>query len=490
MRFRARALLCAAALALSGCRPPSAPRDTVTLLLSSDILSTDPNAEVEAVTDSVLFNVYEPLVGFDKDLQVRTLLAESWEHPSPERWRFQLRHGVKFHDGTALDAAAVKAVFARLMKEPDLDASSFVRQVEEVVVVAPDIVEIVTREPRAILANLPFLYITKPAAGGGLVGTGPYRFHEWKAGDHVGLDRFDGYWGKAGEFAHARFEPVTDADARLRRLAAGTADLVYGVKPEALPRPLPGVRFVHRPGLTVYYLTFNFRAHAGNPYPDRRVREAMNLALDRAELVREGLKGAGTVATQPVASLVFGYDPALPAPPRDLARARALLAEAGFPQGFSGQLHISGSRIDVARLVARQMAQIGIQLQPVATEDVYGAAEAGKSDLFFTGWDCSTGEASEFYEFILHTRDNRFGQGNYGLFSNPDIDAIAEGNAAVLDQRRRQSMLQRAAAIAMQELPVLPLFVQDDIYGVREGLQFEARADSEVRVADLAAAPR
>jgi peptide/nickel transport system substrate-binding protein len=116
---------------------------------------------------------------------------------------------------------------------------------------------------------------------------------------------------------------------------------------------------------------------------------------------------------------------------------------------------------------------------------VYRLAVAGKSDVFLIGWDCSTGEASEFYEFCLHTPGGQYGKGNYGGYSNPEVDAIAETNAAMLDQRTRRRLLQKAAVIVMEDLPVLPLWVRDDVYGVRSELTFPLRADAAVRVADV-----
>jgi peptide/nickel transport system substrate-binding protein len=110
---------------------------------------------------------------------------------------------------------------------------------------------------------------------------------------------------------------------------------------------------------------------------------------------------------------------------------------------------------------------------------------AGKSNLFLIGWDCSTGEASEFYEFCLHTPAGHYGKGNYGGYSNPTIDEIAETNGAILDQRARRRLLQKAAVIAMEDLPVLPLWVRDDVYGVRADLTFRPRADAAVRLADV-----
>ncbi len=489
MRAR-QALLVVLASALLACSSRDSGKDSLTILLSSDILSLDPNADVETVTDSVLFNVYEPLVGFSENLEIRTILAESWEHPKPEQWRFHLRPKVRFHDGTPLTAPLARDALLTLRQGSNLESSDFLSQVQEITAVDDLTLDIVTQTPRALLASLPFLYISKPNAQGAfppLVGTGPYRIREWKPGDHVALEAWPGYRDGPPDFRQVAFVPTPDAQARVTKLLEGSADIVYGVPPELASRSTPKVHMVRHASLTVFFLGFNMRPAATNPYRDLRVRQAFDLALDRKWIIDRHLMGRGTIPTQPIAPLVFGYNPSLPAPRYDPARARELLAEAGFAGGLKSRLEVLDTRQSAARLVRDALKQVGVEveLNPLPKEAFYPFLRAAKSDLYFLGWNCSSGESSEFYEFLLHTPTPKYGRGNYGAYSNPAVDRIAEGNSAVLDQRARRRMLEDAAALVMKDLPVLPLYVEDDLYGVREGIEFEPRADSEIRLVDV-----
>ena len=480
-------VLAALACACSSAKPR---RDAITVLLPADILSLDPNREIEQVTDSVLANVFEPLVGFDQELEARTMLAESWEHPSPERWRLHIRRGVVFHDGVPLTPEHVRDALLHIKDAPAEEAAQFLSEVREIAVAPDNSVDIVTAQPRAILANLPGLYITKRNSASDfppLVGTGPYRLTSWKPGEAVVLERWPRYGGPAPVFRSVSFVPVPNGAERLARLADGRGDVVYAVPPEEGGREPKGARFLSRPGLTVYYVGFNLKDTPSNPFRDLRVRQAFHFGVDREELVEKGLLGKGAVATQPVAPAVFGYDPDVPRPLYDPVRARKLLAEAGYPGGLRARLDVGAGRLPAARVLQEQLRAIGVNLElnPSEGDGVYQLAMAGKSDLFLIGWDCSTGEASEFYEFCLHRPQGQYGKGNYGGYSNREIDTIAETNAAILDQRARRRLLQKAAVIAMEDLPVLPLWVRDDVYGVRADLTFRLRADAAVRLADV-----
>jgi peptide/nickel transport system substrate-binding protein len=469
-----------------------APVEPLRVLLPSDILSLDPNRDIETVTDAVLFNVFESLVGFDDNLEVRPVLAESWEHPRPEQWRFRLRPGVRFHDGTPLTAGAVRDALLELRQSPDRQASDFLGWVKAITVVDELTLDIETHEPRALLGSLPFLYVAKRNAAGTfppMVGTGPYTVREWTPGQRVVLAASPLWRGQAPAFPDVVLTPVPHAQDRVARLERGEADIVYAVPPE-LAQESAQARFVKRPGLTVYYLGFDVRARPDNPFRDQRVREAVSLAIDRNAMVETVLHGHGAVPSQPVAAPVFGFDPALAIVTRDDQRARSLLAQAGYPQGFHAVLDVQAERMPDARFLQHDLAGIGIQLEPKALkkEDFFARLRTGQSEMFFLGWNCSTGEASEFYEFAMHSPGGSYGGGNFGGYSNPDVDRIAERNAAELDPRLRKEMLQRAARIVMQDLPVVPLLVADDIYGHLPRVRFRPRADGEIRLADVTAA--
>jgi peptide/nickel transport system substrate-binding protein len=436
----------------------------------------------------VLSNVYEPLVDLDANLRPQPVLARSWEHPQPERWRFRLRPNVRFHDGSPLTAESVRAAIQALRAgSAPAEAAQFLNQVSEVAVVDPLTLDLVTREPRALLASLSFFHVTKPNAAGRfppLAGTGPFRLKDRQDGRLVSVERWDDYWGARPQVAFAAFLPVASAPERLARVERGEADVAAGMPPD-LARGHDAARadVVRGPGLTVMYLGFGLRA--GSPFVDPRVRRAFHLAIDREELLRRALDGTGTVATQPVAPRVFGFNPRLPAPVHDPAEARRLLAAAGHAHGLRVRLDHPDDRYAAARVLQEQLARVGVTLDLSGMQRGELWDRAADSALFFAGWDCATGEASEFFEFCLHSPGGGYGGANYGGFAHRRLDEIVETNTAALDPRVRQGLLQEAASIAMEELPVLPLYVADDIYAVRRGLRLPPRADNALRLADV-----
>jgi peptide/nickel transport system substrate-binding protein len=485
-RFRAWAL---PALLLAACQAGGRARERVVIQLSADIRGLDPNESVEQATDAVLINVFEPLVGLDENLRAEPLLAESWEQASGERWRFRLRKGVVFHDGTPLTAVLVRDALLAVKGNPQLEASQFLSSVREIVVYDDSTLDIVTVEPRAILSSLPFVYVAKPNAPGAfppLLGTGPYRIDSWQPGVRVVLARWERYRGALPAVREAVFHPPPEGGDSLAALEDGTADIPYDIAAERAARPAPGVRIVRRPGLTVFYLAFDLAPRPDNPFRDLRVRQALHLALDRQDLVQRVQVGMAAVASQPVAPPVFGFNTRISEPRTDLATATQLLAEAGYRDGFRTRLVISSARLDLAQLVAKQWRRVGVELEieGVPAADVDRVAARGVP-IYLLGWDCSTGEASEAYEFLLHTPDERYGRGNYGGYSNRALDSIAEVNSAILDPQKRRRMLEEAASLVMHDLPILPLFVTEEIYGVRDGIRFRPRVDNLVRLAGV-----
>jgi peptide/nickel transport system substrate-binding protein len=460
----------------------------VTILLTGDIRSLAPNENFEAVSDSVLINVFEPLVGLDKDLKLQPILAESWENPRPEEWRFHLRKNIFFQDGTRLTSREVRDSILLIKSRPDWEISSFLTPVADVQAVDESTVAIITKKPYAILYKLPFVYITKPNSVGAFppfLGTGPYRVLEWTRGKSITLHRWDRYWGQQPWIEQARFVPVASPEERFTQLALGKADIIYAVPPARANHTYPGIRILRRPGITVYYLGFNMRPDPSNPFTDLRVRQAFHLAINRTEIIKSALHDNGAVPTQPVAPAVFGFDPATPEPGYDINAAKKLMVEAGYANGFTTRLDFSSNRKQVAELIRNDLAKIKVTADLNGHPSIYEFMDTARSELFLAGWDCSSGDASEFYEFCLHTPGGSLGKGNYGFYSNPRIDEIDETHAQSTDERQRRKILQEAAGIAMKDLPVLPVYMEDDIYATRDDLQFEPRADSEIKLIEV-----
>lgn len=437
----------------------------------------------------MLFNVFEPLVGLDKDLRLQPVLAESWENPKPEEWRFHLKKGITFHDGTPLTAEYVRKSILEVRDTSQWEISDFLSAVKDVKTIDDLTLDIITETPYAILNKLPFVYITKQNRQQGfpqLVGTGPYRLVSWAKGKSIVVQKWEHYWGDAPAVPEVHFLPVPDAGDRFQSLVTSRSDVIYAVPPGVITQKQPrGIHFIRRPGITVYYLGFNMKNDPDNPFSDLRVRQAFSLAIDRQGLVRSALHGYGAVPTQPVAPLVFGFDPSLPEPEHNPEKAKQLLSETKFRDGFSIRLDFGSGRRPAAEWIQKDLAAINVTVKLNPLPMVYDFLDSEKSDFYLAGWDCSSGDASEFYEFCLHTPAKDFGDGNYGSFTNARIDEIAETNSVTTDERLRREILQEAARISMEELPILPVYIEDDIYAARDGINFDPRADSEIQISDV-----
>lgn len=471
------------------CQQPKATQDdSLTVLLWGAPLTQNPNQDYDSVTDSVLFNAFEPLIFLDKDLHLQPGLAVSWENPQPDVWRFHLRKDVRFHDGTPLTAEIVRQAFTHI-KNAGYETSSFLRPVKEFVPVDNLTIDLVTETPYVLPIKLPFLYVflKKEKSPFPFVGTGPYRVTSWEPEKHVMLEFYKSYWGGIPEFKSVEFISVPDSRKRWQMLTAGQADIIYSIASYMAKGPVENVQIFRRTGLAVYYLGFHLRKDSNNPFQDVRVRKAIALAINKPELVLKVLQGYGSVPTQPVSPIVFGYNPAIAAPQYDIRSAQQLMDEANYPTGFDSRFDFSESRVREALFVKNQLEQIGIRLElnAMPRSSVYELAEQGKSDFFLVGFDCSSGDAGEFYEFNLHTPDGTFGMGNYGGYSNPELDKICENHNQVLSDRERKKMLHRAAEIAMHDLPVIPVFMEDDLYALKDTLIFEPRAEGQIRIFDV-----
>src|SRR3990172_7122081 len=281
--LRKRCLACLFILyCFLSCSTRETPNTSLTILLPEDILTVDPNREFETITDSVLFNVYEPLVGLDENLNLQPVLAESWENPTPEEWRFHLRKKIRFHDGTYLNESIVREALETVKKSAELETSTFLTSADRIEVLDQNTVSIITRKPYEILFKLPFIYIVRTSRNGdflSLVGTGPYRLRQWEKGKYVTLAYWEQYRGARPDFRNIRFVPVVDVAERYERLKKHQADIMYGVPAEWARQRIDGVSILQRPGLTVYYLGFNLAKEVDNPFRDLRVRQAIHLAL-------------------------------------------------------------------------------------------------------------------------------------------------------------------------------------------------------------------
>jgi peptide/nickel transport system substrate-binding protein len=366
------------ALVASAQAPPVKPQWVIAL--NEEAESVDPASSVLFASDVYHVHMFDTLVGLEGDeLKPTPGLAERWENVNPTTWRFHLRRGVKFHNGQALDANDVKYSVETYL-DPKSRRATFVKGIVRAEVRDPFTVDIVTAEPLAsALFNVVRMYIlpreTREKMGAQAfaekpVGTGPYRFVEWKRDQQLVLEANPTYWRGAPAPRRLVFRIVKDASTRAAELRSGGVDIIAAPPVPQLDMldsgdthvvPVKGGRLIIYP------------MHVKQPPFDKgKVREAMNLAVNREAIVKSVLGGRGTVLAGPFTPAWLGYDPAVKPFPYDPPRARQLLAEAGYPQGFETTWSISSGVFlkdaEIAEAVAGQLRQVGVRVKLVPTE--------------------------------------------------------------------------------------------------------------------------
>jgi peptide/nickel transport system substrate-binding protein len=480
------ALVCIAlalAAGLACAPPPAGPPPPLRIGLHSGPVTLDPHLHDEAVTRSILGHLYETLVGFDADMGLVPVLALRWENPNDLTWRFHLRPGVRFHDGRDLTAADVVASLERARRIPGSRSSGYLVAVREVRELDPATIEIVTLRPYPILLNkLAFVAVVPadaPVPITAPIGTAPYRLVHAEPGQGLLLAGFPLHWAGTPAIDRVELRFLASSAARVDALLAGELDVVHEIAASDVPRLAGPVRLEARQGLLVLYL--HGRADRP-PFADVRVRRAVSLALDREQLVAEMLHGQGTPAGQMLTRQVFGFDPGLPPIARDLAAARQLLADAGYPQGLDLELEMRAGRD--AGAVVRQLAEAGIRARVIERPwtEMYPRLASGEVTFYLGGWACSSGDASDLFDSMLHRPDpaGGYGDSNFSGFHDPVLDGLIEASGATLDMASRQRVLRQALRLTAEQLPVIPLAVPHALYGVRREVAWSPRLDSRV----------
>lgn len=446
-------------------------------------------------------------------------LAESWRPLDERRWEFVLRRGVRFHDGSELTAADVKFSIERVTSIP-ANPSPYtpnLRGIAQVEILDDHRLRFTTAGPvPALYGTLGAIYIVSHRAAAGAmpadfrsgraaIGTGPYRFGEYLPAQRLELTRWDGYWGPKPAFERVQFRFIPNGGARLAALLANEVDVADFLPPELLNslRGNPQVQVLSRPSDRVIYLVPDvardvspfIRGRDGqpltrNPLKDARVRRALSLAINREGLARQTMDGLADPVGQIVPRGYGGYNAELLPDPFDPDRARRLLAEAGYPNGFQLTLHGPNDRyVNDARVlqaVGAMFTRIGVEtrVEAMPRSLYFGRANPPRMEfsLSLIGWG-SAGEGESGYGLatLLHSRQPERGLGgiNNGGYANPAFDAALQTALARFDTAERHAALQRAMRIAMDDVAVIPLYVQHSAIAVRRGITYLVRDDEK-----------
>lgn len=492
--------LALAALALVGCRspapaPPSDP--TLTLAVRADITGLYPNPPVvnEAYTLHTNANVLEGLVRFDSQLRLIPALAERWENPDQRTYVFHLRRGLRFSDGRPLVARDVAASLtaAKTRRWPVHD---YLHAIESVTAPDDERVVIRTRFPyQILLTKLQWAFVLPAEAVAQrvvpVVGSGPYTVATWTPGRELRLSRNPYYRGPLPAFGKARLVVVPDEKERLAMLLRGEADIATDVAldaVEALQRR-SDVRVVRRGSLRVLYL--NLRPDT-KPFGDPRVREAIDLALDRKQLIDRALAGFTEAATQIVHPSVVGYNPALRVTQVDRARARELLAEAGIAPGTEIRLDGPNNRYvndgKILAEVARQLAEVGLNVRVNALDKVefFRLISSGASGFHLLGWSCESGEAGDVLDAAFHSPTAGFAESDNSLgLADAELDRLIDQSNASVAVGERTALLQKAIARVASLHVALPLVLQAEAVAMKTSIRWDPPRNSALLLAEI-----
>jgi peptide/nickel transport system substrate-binding protein len=491
-------------------------------------LAMDPHAQWLDTNTSYYNHVYGSLVRIDETSAIVPDLAESWRIASDTEWHFTLRAGVKFHDGSAFDAADVVASFKRARTLPTATSpyTGAIATVKDVTAPDPHTIVITTTRPDPVLlhalANIQIIPSELAAAttdsfntGQSVVGTGPYRFSAYRAGDRLVLERNAGYWGTPAKWDRVTFRFIPDDAARVAALLGGDVDLIDFVPPRLAERirTAPNAAVVlgtsDRPIFLIpdverdsspYVRDANGRRMAKNPLKDRRVREALAIAVDRDLLTRRVMEGAATPSSQPTAPGFGGYNASLGVPHYDPERARNLIAEAGYPQGFGLTIHCTNDRYvnddKICQAIGQMFSRIGLKMQvetlprsvffPKATNH----ASDERYSFMLLGWgNSSTGDAG-LVPNMLHSLDKSRGLGtwNLGHYANPAVDKVIDEAISTMELKQRYAALAEAMRLSMEDFALIPLHTQSVIVGLRKGLTYTTWANERTNAESIGGA--
>jgi len=407
----------AAALAVTGAAFSAHAAKDITIAVASTFTTTDPYDANDTLSQAVAKSFYQGLYGFDKDMKMVPVLAES--HTASKDglvYTVKLKTGIKFHDGTPFNAEAVKATFDRVTN-PDnkLKRYNLYKNIAKTEALDASTVRFTLKEPFSPFINTlahPSGVIISPAAlaqygSKGIaqhpVGTGPFKFVEWKATDYLKVEKFDGYWRKGyPKVDSITWRPVVDNNTRAAVMQTNEAHFAFPVPPEAVDTlsKKPSLEITAAPSIIQRYLSMNTQQ---KPFDNPKVREAINYAINKDALIKVAFSGYAIPAEGPLPHGVE-YAVKLGPWPYDPAKARELLKEAGYPNGFETTLwsaynHTTAQK--VIQFVQQQLGQVGIKLQVQAleagqrVERVESAQDPATAPvrMYYVGWSSSTGEA-------------------------------------------------------------------------------------------------
>ncbi|MFT4743684.1 MAG: peptide/nickel transport system substrate-binding protein [Yoonia sp.] len=505
--------------------------------IASEPSSADPHFHNLGPNNQLRRNFFESLVGADEKQQLFPLLAESWKPLDDTRWEFKLRDGVTFSDGSTFDAYDVVYTICRIPGVPDSPSlfTTYTKFIQDVEVVDPLTLIFHTEGPYPLVptevstwgiisakangvdgASIDFspegcgdLAYPETQAfndGSAAIGTGPFLLESFRRGEGVDMVPNPTYWGEAAPWARVTMKPLTSDGPRVAALFAGDVDFIEKPPLQDLERirDQDGFDVVQGISNRVIYLHMDHAQEPSpmitgtdgkNPLMDIRVREALSIAINRDAIVDRIMGGVAVAAGELLPAGMFGaHDEGDMRPPSyDVERAKALLTEAGYPNGFGITIGTPNDRYindaQVAQAVAQMWARIGVttEIDAVTASTFFSRRNKYEFSVYLAGWGAGTGEMSSPLKALLATRDADRGYGgtNRGQYSNAEFDTKLTEALATVDDAARQELLRETSRMGMADWAIIPLHFEVTPWAMTSAFTYIPRVDQYTLPAEI-----
>ncbi len=494
--------------------------------LAAEPTAMDPHFHNLTPNNQVVMHIFEPLIIANSKFEWQPGLAESFKAINPTTWEFKLRRNVKFHDGSAFDANDVLFTMCRVPTVPNSPSpfTLYTKAIKEMEAPDPYTLIIKTAEPYPLLPNeLSSVGIISDSliegekvkfssagckishampttadfnSGKAAIGTGPFKFKSFTKGDRIEFVRNDAYWGKKPAWDQVIMRPIAAPGSRVAALLSGDVDFIERLPTQDSERVKADKNYRIADVVaarSIFLVMDQFRdpppgvtgTSNKNPFRDVKVRRAISMAIDRTAIVKRVMGGAAEPANQLLDKSFSGADPKLPQLQYKPDEAKKLLAEAGYPNGFSVTLASPNDRYvndaQVAQVVAQYLSRIGIKVIVNTMTSSSFFANRAKYDFGFylAGWGAQTGEMSSPLRALVATqnKDKGWGVSNFGKYSDPELDKLIDEAMVTVDNAKRAELLAQASKRSMDAMAAVPLHSEKAVWAMKKSLSYEARAD-------------
>lgn len=502
--------------------------------LSAEPSALDPHYHNLVPNNAMAKHPFNALVEQDENQRLEPGLAESWKAIDDTTWEFKLRKGVKFHDGSAFTAKDVVFSLCRVPKVPNSPSAFtiYMKAVESVQTPDDHTVIMKTATPYPLLpTDLSTIQVIASStgklsgplvfkkdgcegvesypstedfnSGKAMVGTGPFKFKEFVKGDRIVMTKNPDFWGEKAPWDTVTFRPILSDGPRVAALLAGDVDFIENPPSQDLPRLREdkNVRIVDGLSNRVIYIAIDsgnapspgIKGTDKNPLADARVRKALSLAIDRKAIDQRIMNAQGEPAGQIISTGLFGNNPDLKPDPFDPKKAKELLAEAGYPNGFEITLGSPNDRYmndeKVAQAVAQYWTRIGVKTSVDATTASVFFSRRGKKEFsaFLAGWGAGTGEASSPLKSLVACRkpDLGYGTTNYTNYCNAQMDATLTQALATIDDAKREKLLQKALAEVAADTGIIPIHFEKTPWAMKKAFVYTPRVDQQTMAQEV-----